>query len=183
MYELFPDIHSITPQVGSVKGGTMVTITGTGFKVSEIDEVAVDIDGIPCRVLSASSEEITCFTGAPPTNSPSIADQNMTYPDTENGYRFRGCRGVNYYHYSGISGASLSDLYRDSKYPNRPDYLSVLPSYSTIPTELRKGNNYGARFTAFFNPHASGNHTFLTTNDDEAGVWLAQRNNISEADR
>ena len=44
------DIHSVTPQVGSVRGGTVVTITGTGFKVDEFEGIAVDIDGIPCRV-------------------------------------------------------------------------------------------------------------------------------------
>lgn len=44
------DIHSITPQVGSVHGGTVITITGTGFQAEGLDEIAVDINGIPCRV-------------------------------------------------------------------------------------------------------------------------------------
>lgn len=44
------DIHSITPQVGSVKGGTVITITGTGFRVDAEEDIAVDINGISCRV-------------------------------------------------------------------------------------------------------------------------------------
>lgn len=40
----------MSPQVGSVHGGTVVTITGTGFKVEELEWIEVDIDGIPCRV-------------------------------------------------------------------------------------------------------------------------------------
>lgn len=44
------DIHSITPSMGSVRGGTLITVTGTGFEVDGPDDVALDIDGIPCRV-------------------------------------------------------------------------------------------------------------------------------------
>ena len=43
------DIHQVSPQVGGVLGGTLVTITGTGFS-AESGEVEVDIDGIPCQV-------------------------------------------------------------------------------------------------------------------------------------
>ena len=39
------------PQEGSIHGGTLVTITGTGFSVED-REVEVDIDGITCRVRS-----------------------------------------------------------------------------------------------------------------------------------
>ena len=47
---LFADIHTVVPQVGSIKGGTLVTIIGTGFQVDITDDIAVDIGGIPCRV-------------------------------------------------------------------------------------------------------------------------------------
>ena len=47
----------------------------------------------------------------------------------------------------------------------------------------REGDNYGARFIAFFNPHESGNHTFFITSDDEGGAWLAQGNNVTNANR
>ncbi len=43
------DIHDVSPQMGSVKGGAVVTVTGTGFLVDALDDIAVDIDGIPCR--------------------------------------------------------------------------------------------------------------------------------------
>lgn len=36
--------------MGSVRGGTLITVTGTGFEVDGLDDVALDIDGIPCRV-------------------------------------------------------------------------------------------------------------------------------------
>ena len=36
---------------------------------------------------------------------------------------------------------------------------------------------------AFFNPHASGLHTFFLSSDDEGGLWSAQGNNISNIDK
>jgi hypothetical protein len=47
---LYADIHSISPQVGSVYGGAVITITGAGFQAEELEEIAVDINGIMCRV-------------------------------------------------------------------------------------------------------------------------------------
>ena len=41
------DIHQVKPQVGSIKGGTLLTITGSGFGFKENE---VDVDGIPCQV-------------------------------------------------------------------------------------------------------------------------------------
>lgn len=156
----------------------------------------------------------------PPEDSTVIADQNMAYPDTDRGFRFKGklvlsacfivpdsiyplpgSRGVNYLHYSNIPSSSLSQLHENLKYPDQPDYRSVYPSYSTDPTTRwycsvhmrminevypvvhRKGDRYGARFSAFFNPHVSGNHTFYLTSDDEGMVWLSQGNNITDTNR
>ena len=44
-------------------------------------------------------------------------------------------------------------------------------------------NNYGERLMAFFNPHASGLHTFFMSSDDQGGLWMAQGNNITETER
>lgn len=43
------DIHTVFPQEGSIHGGTLVTITGTGFGADD-GEIEVDIDGIACQV-------------------------------------------------------------------------------------------------------------------------------------
>ena len=43
------DVHQVYPQEGSVHGGTLVTISGTGFSADD-GEIEVDIDGIPCQV-------------------------------------------------------------------------------------------------------------------------------------
>ena len=36
--------------MGSVLGGALVTVTGTGFAVDQLGDVSVDINGIPCQV-------------------------------------------------------------------------------------------------------------------------------------
>ena len=82
-------IDEVSPQVGSVDGGTVVTITGTGFDVDPT-LVEVDVDGIPCEVLSVSLTQIVCQTGKPPPNHSSIADNNNNYPAVAEGFRFRG---------------------------------------------------------------------------------------------
>lgn len=52
-FHSYADIHQVYPQEGSIHGGTLVTITGTGFS-AEDGEVEVDIDGIACKVSSCS---------------------------------------------------------------------------------------------------------------------------------
>ena len=47
---LCTDIHGISPHMGSVEGGCLVTVTGTGFAADSLEDIAVDIDGIPCQV-------------------------------------------------------------------------------------------------------------------------------------
>ena len=87
------DIHKVTPQKGSVKGGTKITISGTGFGI-DTSKVSVDVDGISCTIVSHTKTEIECLTGEPSENSPAVAKADETYPEVENGYRFRGTSTV-----------------------------------------------------------------------------------------
>jgi hypothetical protein len=58
---LFPSISAVSPQVGSIGGGTVVTITGTGFS-SIPEELEIFVGGLPCIVLSSSVNTIQCKT-------------------------------------------------------------------------------------------------------------------------
>lgn len=79
----------MTPQKGSVRGGTKITISGTGFGI-DTSKVSVDVDGISCTVISHTQTEIQCLTGEPNESSPAIAEADETYSTVENGYRFKG---------------------------------------------------------------------------------------------
>ncbi len=55
-----PSMLSISPALGSVKGGTLVTIEGAGFQLG----AAVAIGGVPCSAVTVIADAlITCTTG------------------------------------------------------------------------------------------------------------------------
>ena len=107
----------------------------------------------PSQVVSQTSTEIKCWTGTPQTGSPAIADNNLDYPSTTDGFRFKGiihqhllmyitlmhftqclcagARGVRVHQYRNIGGSSLSSFHSASKYPDSPDSVYSLPSFST----------------------------------------------------
>jgi hypothetical protein len=61
-----PEVHSVSPRVGTTLGHEVLTIKGKYFGDDGVnDAVQVTIDGIPCEdVKRASSELLTCRTGA-----------------------------------------------------------------------------------------------------------------------
>ena len=73
------------PLASNPHGGELITITGTGLSFS----TTVDIDGIPCKVINSSFSEIKCITGAAPAGHP-VVSEDGTYPDVQEGYRFKG---------------------------------------------------------------------------------------------
>ncbi len=60
---LLPSIRSISPAVGSIAGGTRVTIKGSGFSKTTTNNI-VYIAGRACIALTAEHEEIVCETVA-----------------------------------------------------------------------------------------------------------------------
>ena len=60
-YEL--QVFGAFPSIGSVLGGSLLTIYGTGFS-SDPYEVEVDIDNLPCEIRSTNSTHISCETTA-----------------------------------------------------------------------------------------------------------------------
>ena len=54
---------SISPTSGSVQGGTVVTIDGSGFSHIS-DRNSVTLGSVTCRILETSSSQILCMTGS-----------------------------------------------------------------------------------------------------------------------
>jgi peptidoglycan/xylan/chitin deacetylase (PgdA/CDA1 family) len=50
----------IVPAIGSVEGGTLVTIEGMGF----VDGSSVEIGGLPCTTVSIAASSLTCTTAS-----------------------------------------------------------------------------------------------------------------------
>ena len=73
MYEtsITPTVTSISPIRGTSAGGTVVTLTGTGFGTkadlfteTSMSDISVLLNGVACSVTSASETEIVCTTGS-----------------------------------------------------------------------------------------------------------------------
>jgi IPT/TIG domain len=78
-YEPPPVIVSVSPNVGTIAGGTSITITGTGF----VAGATVDIGGVPCVTGIITTTSIPCTTGAHTT--PGAKTITVTNVDTQTG--------------------------------------------------------------------------------------------------
>jgi hypothetical protein len=66
----FVEIESVSHSFGSTEGGLTLAVKGVGFG-SDIEDVAIDIDGAPCEVTEVSNEIVYCVTK--PSNGPSAS--------------------------------------------------------------------------------------------------------------
>jgi hypothetical protein len=77
---LTPLLTLISPRYGNVKGGEIITFTGTNF-VTDPTLYTVIMDGINCVVQTATTTQFTCLTGKRPGLVP-----NTTLDIKINGY-------------------------------------------------------------------------------------------------
>eukprot|EP01040_Poterioochromonas_malhamensis_P001800 gene1800-1926_t len=79
--QLSPTITSISPAMGSMGGGTVVTIQGSGFSKTLLNN-AVFIGGLPCDVISADYSVVTCTTRSLESsfNYQGLIDTSLTAP-------------------------------------------------------------------------------------------------------
>lgn len=60
-FEYVFEVHSVSPLIGSVAGGTHVVITGRGFG-SNVSRADVTAQGRPCRITSINDTQVICET-------------------------------------------------------------------------------------------------------------------------
>lgn len=97
-FQLHPEVQSVQPEIGSLAGGTMLTIAGRGFPDLDFVDlglpdaaakqgsstISILVAGVPCRVVSSSYLEMKCVTGAAPGGAMPVQKAiSGTYP----GYR------------------------------------------------------------------------------------------------
>ena len=83
MLSVYPEVDAVSPQNGSIHGGSLVTISGRGFGSSSDDKVQVDLTGeyfdaslemkqkMVCDVTSRNDSEIVCKTKLKPVKKAS----------------------------------------------------------------------------------------------------------------
>jgi hypothetical protein len=70
-----PKIDTISATTGFKTGGQELTLTGWGFKGTTLADTQVTVDGVACKVISATMEQVKCVTGAASANSVSGVSQ------------------------------------------------------------------------------------------------------------
>lgn len=85
---LFPDISKVSPAVGSVAGGTLVTISGSGFS-KNLSRNIVYVGGELCTVTASDFGYIQCITSSiSPANISSFEQGIQTGNDGIPGRKF-----------------------------------------------------------------------------------------------
>lgn len=94
-FQVYAQVDTVSPNTGSLAGGTLVTITGKGFPSSAAAGNSVitglTVGSMPCKVVSSNFSSITCLTevqsaGVPSQSSwcrwNSSSAANVTAPNT-----------------------------------------------------------------------------------------------------
>eukprot|EP00899_Mesostigma_viride_P025002 jgi/Mesvir1/5687/Mv15702-RA.1 len=175
-FQLFPEVHSVTPTSGSMAGGTLVTITGTGFgartdnpSISDGGEdmqdpdLSVSIFGIPCEVLERSHTQLVCATG------PADESINVTSPT---GW-YAGGRGVllERWWVNGWDVGALTSL--PAYVAGDPDNETTLyDRFEVAPATNGEAEDMGFRLTSVFEAPRNGTYRFLLSSDDASELWI-----------
>ncbi|XP_075126263.1 fibrocystin-L-like [Leptodactylus fuscus] len=65
--EYILEVNSISPQYGSLYGGSRVTLTGAGFSLDPNENTKVQIGSLPCNVSVSSANKMICVIQRPGT--------------------------------------------------------------------------------------------------------------------
>ena len=120
-------VTSIAPNIGSLAGGTKISIHGNGFS-NIVARNMVTIGRIPCIITSSQHSVITCITG--PSNQP----MNLTLSLTVNGYN--ADNSVDYLYATIATPMIIGITVADSNRIQGGDWLAITGDQFTNDTNL-----------------------------------------------
>ncbi len=77
---------------------------------------------------------------------------------------------LKYEAYTRIGGTAVQDLRNNSKYPDRPDFTTLVGNFAAL---SGFGDNYGARVSGFVIPSQTGDYRFFVSSDDASQLFLS----------
>lgn len=162
---ILPVVSEVSPRMGSLGGGTMLTIRGHGFS-KMLSETVIYAAGVPCDILSATYNLIKCRTRAYNTQ-PSIYNSlisNSSIPVTSNrGYASTGS-WIKITLFDGISSTQLLSVpYRRSMTMNFQQLLSSTPWNSSWASDA--AISITAEVSSLFIAPFTGNYYFGVINN------------------
>ncbi|XP_063297715.1 fibrocystin [Pelobates fuscus] len=149
LFQTHSEILSVTPNSGSIEGGTEITIIGDFFQ----QPAQVSIAGDPCKIKHISPKVIVC------TSEQRSRRQMSPYP---------GNRGLLFEVWYGSKDITLTDKYAG--------YRSSLVSCASSPmdTDLGLEQDFRARLSGFFMAPETNNYTFWIQANTEAELYFSQ---------
>ncbi|XP_053190049.1 fibrocystin-L-like [Scomber japonicus] len=155
MFQTYAEVTGVSPSMGSVVGGTLLTIHGRYFDQTD-HPARVLIGGLPCEIQSVSDDRITCRTAE---HQPNI---NMTlYP---------GGRGLKMDTWNATKPRYLTDIWSYNE--NTTGYWSQW--VDTMPYDFPyERNTFCTRTRGFFVPPNSGNYRIYLQCDDRCELYLS----------
>ncbi|KAM5256479.1 fibrocystin [Ctenodactylus gundi] len=151
LYQTHSEILFVSPETGSLGGGTDITITGEFFTSS----AQVTVAGIPCDTRRVSSSKIECTTRAPGKGARLSAPQ-------------AGNRGLLFEVGDAAEGLELTAA--------TPGYRKQIVPNASSPFEFwsEEGQSFRARLSGFFVAPETNNYTFWIQADSQAALHLSE---------
>ncbi|XP_039677098.1 fibrocystin-L-like [Perca fluviatilis] len=155
MFQTFAEVTGVSPSMGSVLGGTLLTIYGRFF--DQTDRPArVLVGGLPCEIQSVSDDRITCRTKKHEMNN-----KLTVYP---------GGRGLKMEVWNKTLSSYLTDIWSYNE--NTTGYWTQW--IDSMPHVLALENNYfSSRSRGFLVPPASANYTIYLSCYYQCELYLS----------
>eukprot|EP00759_Apiculatamorpha_spiralis_P048987 PhF_6_TR44159/c0_g1_i2/m.67600 len=156
---IFPLLTGLRPNRGSMTGGQLVTLTGSGFS-KELTNNRIKIHGSECIPVEYREEGLVCRTTA-------VKDVTKVGPYVNGNPWISG--KLLYENFLFINGYDVfEDMVGTVNYlnPTQVKYVSSLSERETC-------DFCGSQWTTYFVPKETGNHTFYLLGDDQVSIWLS----------
>ncbi|XP_072562121.1 PKHD1 like 1, tandem duplicate 1 [Paramormyrops kingsleyae] len=158
MFQTYAEVSGISPAVGSLEGGTVLTISGNFFDQTDYPATVL-IAGMKCDIQSLFDHRITC-------KSPKFQQQNATI--------FPGGRGVKMEMWTNTSPARLEEAL---SYNENTSGYSTNWTDSLSYTWQQEIDYFVGRLSGFFVPTETDNYTFYIKGDDRTALYFSHTGN------
>ncbi|GAX81120.1 hypothetical protein CEUSTIGMA_g8554.t1 [Chlamydomonas eustigma] len=178
LFQLYPVVNSVSPSQGSLAGGTLLQISGSGFPDTSLpllnNSINITVGWATCTVVSSNYSQVLCLT--PSSGSTTSTTSSLTLPNGTSVYP--GMRGISFevYNYSYTSFSDLNNLGSGAITVQSTNGSSfALQGLWETPFSLYNVPYYCDRSKAIFIPPSTGNYTFWLAADDMAqlkATWM-----------
>uniref|UniRef100_A0A8D3BAM2 PKHD1 like 1, tandem duplicate 2 n=1 Tax=Scophthalmus maximus TaxID=52904 RepID=A0A8D3BAM2_SCOMX len=155
MLQTFAEVTGVSPSMGSVLGGTLLTVHGRFFDQTD-HPARVLVGGLPCEIQSVSDDSITCRTARRPMH-----DTMSLYP---------GGRGLKMEVWNDTRPRYLTDIWNYNE--NTTGYWSQWfdSMRHTFPSDM---HTFSTRSRGFLVPPAGGSFRLYLHCDDRCELYLS----------